>query len=105
MLASIAKTYAVDVSIVAADDVDEDTAAKLRRALNGAIAWLNENEERSREQVLRDLKPEERERGLMPELIGIKTYLPEEFQEKVDWMMERGFLKEAPDYAQVVRDK
>ena len=41
----------------------------------------------------------------MPELIGIKTYLPEEFQEKVDWMMERGFLKEAPDYAQVVRDK
>jgi ABC-type nitrate/sulfonate/bicarbonate transport system substrate-binding protein len=91
--------------IVAGDDVDEETAAKLRRALNRAIAWLNENEERSREQVLRDLKPEQREHGLMPELIGVKTYRAEEFQEKVDWMMDRGFLKEAPDYGEVVRSK
>jgi ABC-type nitrate/sulfonate/bicarbonate transport system substrate-binding protein len=91
--------------IVAGDDVDEETAAKLRRALNRAIAWLNENEERSREQVLRDLKPEQREHGLMPELIGVKTYRPEEFQEKVDWMLDRGFLTEAPDYGQVVRSK
>jgi ABC-type nitrate/sulfonate/bicarbonate transport system substrate-binding protein len=91
--------------IVAGDDVDEETAAKLRRALNRAIEWLRENEDRSREQVLRDLKPEQREHGLMPELVGVKTYRPEEFKEKVDWMLDRGFLKEAPKYGDVVRSK
>jgi NitT/TauT family transport system substrate-binding protein len=91
--------------IVAGNDVDEETAAKLRRALNRAIAWLRENEDRSREQVLRDLAPEQRAHGLMPELVGVKTYRAEEFQEKVDWMLDRGFLKDAPDYAEVVRSK
>jgi ABC-type nitrate/sulfonate/bicarbonate transport system substrate-binding protein len=91
--------------IVAGNDVDEDTAAKLRRALNRAIAWLRENEDRSRAEVLRDLEPEQRANGLMPELVGVKTYRPEEFQEKVDWMLDRGFLKAAPDYAEVVRSK
>jgi ABC-type nitrate/sulfonate/bicarbonate transport system substrate-binding protein len=91
--------------IVAGNDVDEDTAAKLRRALNRAIAWLRENEDRSRQEVLRDLTPEQRAHGLMPELVGVKTYRPEEFQEKVDWMLDRGFLKDAPDYAEVVRSK
>jgi ABC-type nitrate/sulfonate/bicarbonate transport system substrate-binding protein len=91
--------------IVAGNDVDEETAAKLRRALNRAIAWLGENEDRSREEVLRDLDPEQRAHGLMPELVGVKTYRPEEFQEKVDWMLDRGFLKDAPDYAEVVRSK
>ena len=46
--------------IVAGNDVDDETAAKLRRALNRAIAWLRENEDRSREEVLRDLAPEQR---------------------------------------------
>jgi ABC-type nitrate/sulfonate/bicarbonate transport system substrate-binding protein len=91
--------------IVAGNDVDEETASKLRRALNRAIAWLGENEDRSREEVLRDLDPEQRAHGLMPELVGVKTYRPEEFQEKVDWMLDRGFLKDAPDYAEVVRSK
>jgi NitT/TauT family transport system substrate-binding protein len=91
--------------IVAGNDVDEDTAAKLRRALNRAIAWLGENEDRSRQEVLRDLSPEQRAQGLMPELVGVKTYRAEEFQEKVDWMLDRGFLKDAPDYAEVVRSK
>ncbi len=91
--------------IVAGNDVDEDTAAKLRRALNRAIAWLRENEDRSRQEVLRDLTPEQRANGLMPELVGVKTYRAEEFQEKVDWMLDRGFLKDAPDYAEVVRSK
>jgi NitT/TauT family transport system substrate-binding protein len=91
--------------IVAGNDVDEDTAEKLRRALNRAIAWLRENEDRSRQEVLRDLPPEQRAHGLMPELVGVKTYRPEEFQEKVDWMLDRGFLKDAPDYAEVVRSK
>lgn len=91
--------------IVAGDDVDEETAAKLRRALNRAIEWLRENEERSREQVLRDLKPEQRATGMMPELIGVKAYQPGEFQEKVNWMMDRGFLKNAPQYGEVVRSK
>src|SRR5688572_11332653 len=44
--------------IVAGDDVDEETAAKLRRALNRAVEWLRENEARSRDELLRDLKPE-----------------------------------------------
>src|SRR5205823_13710024 len=78
--------------IVAGDDVDDETAQKLTRALNRAIAWLRENEERSREQVLRDLKPEQRNTGMMPELVGVQGYRPAEFQEKVDWMMTRGFL-------------
>jgi len=91
--------------IVAGNDVDEETAEKLRRALNRAIAWLRENDERSREQVLRDLPPEQRKNGLMPELVGVETYRPEEFKEKVDWMLDRGFLDEAPDYSEVVRSK
>jgi ABC-type nitrate/sulfonate/bicarbonate transport system substrate-binding protein len=91
--------------IVAGDEVDEETAAKLRRALNRAIAWLSENDERSREQVLRDLPPDQRKNGLMPELVGVEAYQPEEFKEKVDWMMDRGFLAEAPEYSDVVRSK
>lgn len=91
--------------IVAGNDVDDETAAKLRRALNRAIDWLRQNEERSRQELLRDLKPEQRSRGMMPELVGVKTYEAAEFQEKVDWMLDRGFLKEAPDYSSVVRSK
>ena len=55
--------------------------------------------------MLRDLSPEQRQNGLMPELVGVKSYRPDEFQEKVDWMLDRGFLEEAPDYAEVVRSK
>jgi ABC-type nitrate/sulfonate/bicarbonate transport system substrate-binding protein len=91
--------------IVAGNDIDDETAEKLRRALNRAIAWLRENEDRSRQQVLRDLPPEQRETGMMPELVGVKTYQVSEFQEKVDWMLDRGFLKDAPDYGEVVRSK
>ena len=91
--------------IVAGEDVDEETAGKLRRALNRAIEWLAENEERSRAELLRDLQPELRKDGLLPELTGVKSYQPAEFKEKVDWMMERGFLAEAPDYKDVVRSK
>jgi NitT/TauT family transport system substrate-binding protein len=90
--------------IVAGDDVDDETAAKLRRALNRAIAWLNENEERSRQELLRDLKPELRDTGMLPELVGVQGYRPEEFKKKVDWMLERGFLEEAPSYETVVRN-
>jgi ABC-type nitrate/sulfonate/bicarbonate transport system substrate-binding protein len=91
--------------IVAGNDIDDLTAAKLRRALNRAIDWLRENDERSRAEVLRDLTPDQRQRGLMPELIGVKAYEPEEFKQTADWMVERGFLKEAPNYADVVRNK
>ena len=91
--------------IVAGDDVDEETAAKIMRALNRAVAWLSENESRSREELLRDLKPELRKTGLLPELIGVEDYKPAEFQEKVDWMMDRGFLKDAPAYDEIVRGK
>ena len=91
--------------IVAGEDVDEETASKLRRALNRAIEWLAANEERSRAELLRDLKPELRKDGLLPELTGVKTYQSSEFQEKVDWMMARGFLDEAPAFEDIVRSK
>jgi ABC-type nitrate/sulfonate/bicarbonate transport system substrate-binding protein len=89
--------------IVAGDDVDEETAAKLRHALNRAVEWLRENEHRSRDELLRDVAPEMRAGGLMPELVGVASYRPEEFRQKVDWMLERGFLDEAPEYEEVVR--
>jgi len=41
----------------------------------------------------------------MPELVGVKTYQAGEFNEKVEWMMERGFLTEAPNYTEVVHSK
>ena len=91
--------------IVAAGEVDDETAAKIRRALNRAIAWLRESDERSREELLRDLKPELRTNGLLPELVGVQSYKAGEFQDKVDWMLDRGFLKEAPAYEDVVRSK
>jgi ABC-type nitrate/sulfonate/bicarbonate transport system substrate-binding protein len=89
--------------IVAGEDVDDETAQKLTRALNRAVAWLRENEERSRDELLSDLKPEQRKTGMLPELTGVQGYQPAEFQEKVDWMMRRGFLKEKPAYKDVVR--
>ncbi|HEY6259068.1 MAG TPA: hypothetical protein VIY51_25095 [Xanthobacteraceae bacterium] len=91
--------------IVAGEDVDDETAQKLTRALNRAVAWLRENEERSREELLRDLKPEQRKTGMLPELTGVQGYQAAEFQEKVDWMMRRGFLTEKPAYKDVVRGK
>ena len=91
--------------IVAGDGVDDETAEKLRRALNRAIAWLTENDARSRDEVLRDLPPEQRGDAMMPELVGVKAYKAEEFQEKVDWMLARGFLDESPAFADVVRSK
>jgi ABC-type nitrate/sulfonate/bicarbonate transport system substrate-binding protein len=91
--------------IVAGEDVDEETAGKLRRALNRAIDWLAENEERSRAELLRDLEPGLRQDGLLPELTGVQSYQRTEFKQKVDWMMERGFLAEAPAYEEVVRSK
>jgi len=91
--------------IVAGDDVDDETAARIMRALNRAVAWLAENEDRSREELLRDLTPELRKSGLLPELTGVQSYAPAEFQEKVDWMLDRGFLAHAPAYADTVRGK
>jgi ABC-type nitrate/sulfonate/bicarbonate transport system substrate-binding protein len=91
--------------IVAGEAVDDETAGKIMRALNRAVAWLAENESRSREELLRDLKPELRATGMLPELTGVQAYQPVEFQEKVDWMLDRGFLDQAPAYTDVVRGK
>jgi ABC-type nitrate/sulfonate/bicarbonate transport system substrate-binding protein len=91
--------------IVAGEDVDEETADKVRRALDRAIEWLSGNEARSRAQLLRDLKPEQRQDGLLPELTGVQRYQPDEFNDKVDWMMKRGFLERAPAYEDIVRSK
>jgi ABC-type nitrate/sulfonate/bicarbonate transport system substrate-binding protein len=92
-------------AIVAGDDVDDETAEKLTRALNRAVAWLRQDEERSRQELLRDLKPELRKTGMLPELLGAQSYRPAEFQEKVDWMAARGLLMEKPRYRDVVRSK
>ena len=91
--------------IVAAADLDESTATKLRRALNRAVAWLAEDEARSSDEMLRDLEPEQRKDGWLPELTGVTHYAPAEFKQKVDWMLARGFLNEAPDYDAIVRSK
>jgi ABC-type nitrate/sulfonate/bicarbonate transport system substrate-binding protein len=91
--------------IVAGEDIDSETAGKVRRALNRAIEWLQENEARSRTELLRDLAPEQREGGLLPELTGVKRYQAAEFNDKVDWMMKRGFLDRAPAYEEIVRSE
>src|SRR5262249_28880558 len=91
--------------IVAGGGVDEGTAAKLPRALHRAVGWLRENEDRSRAELLGDVAPELRKDGLLPELTGVKGYQSGEFKEKVDWMLERGFLHEAPRYEDTVRSK
>jgi ABC-type nitrate/sulfonate/bicarbonate transport system substrate-binding protein len=91
--------------IVASDDIDDETAQKITRALNRAVEWLRANDERSRDEVLRDLTPEQRKTGMMPELLGVQGYKASEFQEKVDWMMERGYLERPPQYGEVVRGK
>lgn len=88
--------------IVAGDDIDQQTADKIIRALNRAIAWLRENEDRARQELLRDLQPSQRAGGLLPELIGVHAYEATEFKEKVDWMLNRGFLDEAPQYHEIV---
>jgi hypothetical protein len=91
--------------IVAGEAIDDATADKIIRALNRAVAWLADNEDRSRDELLRDLKPVQRATGMLPELAGVQAYRAAEFQEKVDWMVERGFLKEAPSFEAVVRGK
>jgi ABC-type nitrate/sulfonate/bicarbonate transport system substrate-binding protein len=91
--------------IVAGNDIDDETAQKLMRALNRAVEWLRADEARSRQELLRDLKPEQRAGGMLPELVGVQSYRSAEFEEKVDWMLERGFLKDKPSYADVVRGK
>jgi ABC-type nitrate/sulfonate/bicarbonate transport system substrate-binding protein len=91
--------------IVAGDDVDDETAQKLMRALNRAVEWLRADEARSRQELLRDLKPEQRATGMLPDLVGVQSYKSAEFEEKVDWMLDRGFLKEKPSYVDVVRGK
>jgi ABC-type nitrate/sulfonate/bicarbonate transport system substrate-binding protein len=89
--------------IVAGEDLDDDTVGKLLRGLNRAVEWLQDNEERSRDELLRDLKPELRKTGLLPELVGAKAYKSDQFHKTAEWMVERGFLKEEPEYKEVVR--
>jgi len=89
---------------VAGDDVDEETAAKIMRRLNRAVAWLSENESRSREELLA-ISSRSCARRPVAELMALQDYKPAEFQEKVDWMMDRGFLKDAPAYDEIVRGK
>jgi ABC-type nitrate/sulfonate/bicarbonate transport system substrate-binding protein len=91
--------------IVAGEDIDSETAEKVRRALNRAIGWLRENEARSRAELLRDLEPGQRKAGLLPELTGVKDYQAAEFKDKVDWMLKRGFLDRAPAYEEIVRSE
>jgi ABC-type nitrate/sulfonate/bicarbonate transport system substrate-binding protein len=89
--------------IVAGEDLDDETVGKLLRGLNRAVVWLQENEDRSRQELLRDLKPELRANGLLPELVGAQPYDAATYTHTADWMVERGFLPETPAYDKVVR--
>ena len=89
--------------IVANEELDDETIGKILRALNRAVAWLDENEDRSRQELLRDLEPGLRGEGLMPELVGAQPYAPEAYHETARWMVERGFLPEELAYEDVVR--
>lgn len=91
--------------IVVSDEVDDDTADRIVRALNRAVEYLRASEETSREELLRDLTPEQRKIGMLPDLIGAQPYAANEFNEKVDWMMKRGLLAQAPSYEKTVRGK
>jgi len=55
--------------------------------------------------LLRDLTPEQRKTGMLPDLIGAQPYKRGEFEEKVDWMAERGLLPAKPAYEDIVRGK
>src|SRR5581483_4987249 len=74
--------------IVANEDLDDQTVGKILRALIRAVEWLKDNEERSRQELLRDLKPELREGGLLPELVGAQAYTPGAYHETARWMVE-----------------
>src|SRR5437016_6050544 len=102
---AIERVHALGKGKIIGLDATVRTAAKLLSALNRAIEWLRANEERSRAELLRDLEPQLRKDGLLPELTGVKSYQPAEFNEKVDWMRARGFLDASPTYEEVVRSK
>ena len=89
--------------IVASDEVDADTAARLMRALNRAVDWLRQDEARQRQELLRDLSPEQRGKGLLPELLGAQVYSAHRFQRTAEWMAERGFLPDDVRYEDIVR--
>ena len=102
---SIPANGSSDIYMYYGNNAVSDASNGSSRALNRAVEWLRANEDRSREQLLRDLTPEQRKTGMLPELLGVQSYKPAEFQEKVDWMMDRGYLKDAPAYSDVVRGK
>jgi ABC-type nitrate/sulfonate/bicarbonate transport system substrate-binding protein len=90
--------------IVASEDLDDEVANKLLRALNRAVEWLQVNEPRQREELLRDLRPDQRAGGLLPELVGAQTYTRARFQQTAAWMAERGFLREGVTYDEIVKE-
>jgi ABC-type nitrate/sulfonate/bicarbonate transport system substrate-binding protein len=89
--------------IVASEDLDPDIAARLLRALNRAVEWLRQDEVRQRDELLRDLPPDQRSSGLLPELMGATPYERARFQHTADWMRDRGFLPEPVSYEEIVK--
>jgi ABC-type nitrate/sulfonate/bicarbonate transport system substrate-binding protein len=89
--------------IVANEDLDDETVGKILRALNRSVEWLKANEDRSRQELLRDLTPDLRQGGLLPELVGAQTYDAATYHDTAKWMVDRGFLPEEPAYEEVVR--
>ena len=43
---------------MANEDLDDETVSNILRAMNRAAEWLQENDDRSRQELLRDLKPD-----------------------------------------------
>ena len=89
--------------IVAGEDVDEETAEVAPRPQPRRRMARRKRRALARRTPARP--PEQRKSGLLPELTGVKSYQPAEFKQKVDWMLERGFLAAPPAYDDIVRSK
>jgi ABC-type nitrate/sulfonate/bicarbonate transport system substrate-binding protein len=89
--------------IVASEDLDDATAAGLMRALNRAIEWLRADELRQRAELLRDVDPELRAEGMLPELVGAQPYPVERFETTSRWMVDHGFLAHEAAYGEIVK--
>lgn len=90
-------------NIVAADRLDAETGERIVRALRRAVAWLREDEGRARDDLLRDVPPDRRERALAPDPLEPGPYDEGRFREVYHWMVEHGMIDGEASYSEIVR--
>lgn len=90
-------------NIVAGERVDPETGERVVRALTRAVRWLGENEERGREEILRDVPEEQRKTALVPKPVEPAAYDAKRFRETYEWMVERGLIDAGACYEELVR--